>query len=349
MNKLPFRENILFDRQLFFTFFLICVEFYQYFNIKNSQTIGGDFGLANYDGDMLGYSLAISVAGWLIVGNLFLTVFGEVGSAVTNVKGAFSILTTIIPISYLLLALGTGRIGWRFNFAALFFILIDLYRVLLGALFFCFYIFISKASRKLIFTAILMLPIIYLTAGELIKYKSEARGFEVDNVQAIVLDTVSKRISSTPTLLYGLSNLEDLSLYCHSENYASQYEAAILSIIPKIIFGIQWVKTYNNCLIEYRWSASIDDSSVNSPWLLNLLLLWNYSIVELFSYAFLTLTLIIYILKMSNYLFGLNSEIVKYWLVFQFIWTGNILHLTIPAYFLSMLFIYHKFFRKITI
>jgi hypothetical protein len=165
---------------------------------------------------------------------------------------------------------------------------------------------------------------------------------DVDSFDFLLLEATSSRISTTITNSYGLDRLDDLSKMCHSSNYSSQYIAAGLSVVPKNLFGLKWVKTYNNCLIEHRLGQSVDDSSVNSPWLLNLAMIWEYDVIQFFMYFLFSSGLIYFLIKCSNFFFGYKSNIIKYWIIFMFVWTGNILTLTIPLYAFGVLLLYFR-------
>jgi len=65
------------------------------------------------------------------------------------------------------------------------------------------------------------------------------------------------------------------------------------------------------------------------------------------SYLILTTSLLVAVIKLTNYLFGADGDIFRLWIIFEFMWTGNILHLTIPLYFLCILTFYAWFKKNI--
>lgn len=349
------------------------VELYQYIQIKTEGRISGDFQTEKFSNDTLELALVLSILGWWLVfalvtitktkdeprdlfwngwwvilvfiANLVITYATNIGSAITPSVSKLSILTTIIPLNYLILVIGRKGIKIRFLITSFMFIAIDLYRVLLGAIFEVFYIYCCLVTKKILILFVMLMPLLFYMGNEIVIYKYETRGMRIFDAENILLKTTTARIASTLPLAYGLSNIEELAEQCHNEDYASQYEAALLAVIPKRIFGIEWVKTYNNCLIEQRLGRKVEESGVNSPLILNVIIAISNNFIKGVGYLLFILSLIILIIKISNYCFGNESDLYKYWVIFQYIWTGNILGLMIPLYFLlliSLTVIYNK-------
>jgi hypothetical protein len=278
----------------------------------------------------------------LFIANLILTLWGNIGHALSENKSPISFLTTMIPISYLILINAQEqKLNKKFFLAAIILALIDLYRLLLGSIFKLGYIALMRANRKQLFAMVIALPLTLIPIQSMTTYKYEMRGIPFDNVGGEVVNAVTSRIATISTVHYMVSNANELAEYCHSSNYSSPWTAAALSVIPKRIFGIEYVRTYNNCIIEHYLDRPVKDSSVNSPWLMNLYVEAKSGLENILSYLVLTIGLLYAIVKVSNYLFGAAAGVFKLWVIFEFMWTGNILHLTIPLYFLIVLLLYY--------
>jgi hypothetical protein len=360
------------DRLLLFTLLLCGTELYQYQRISESFFIEGDFSIPLKNPDILSSALGLALLTWtlpyllerltrrkepsrlvipdsnwillIFVANLVITVVGDVGHSIRASHSALSILTTLVPIHYLILVMGSQKLTGRFVIASVLYGSTELYRVMLGGFFKLFYLYIVRA-RRLMLMSVLLMPVGYLVASTLIDYKFEQRGLLRQNTENFVLDSVTRRIASVTSFAYGLDDSTGLALACHEEPYASQFTAAFFSVIPKRMFGLDFVKTYNNCLIEHRLGRPVDDSSVNSPWLLNLTLTAKYNALQLLSYLLLTVLLLCLTTTLSNFLLGENASIFKYWIYVEFFWTGNILQLTIPTYFLILLLVFYQLQR----
>lgn len=353
---------------------LIGAEIYQYFSIAGRGYLSGDFYMPVPPGADLWMSLCLSIGVWvatyvlfiatrsngptrmrvemtwvvllLYVFNLVITVWGNVGNVAATSKSPISFLTTLIPINYLILVNAQQpKLNRKFWLAAVILAVIDLYRLLLGALFKLGYITLMRANRKLLVAIVLTLPLSVVALQKLVTYKFESRGGQIDNVEQVVFDVITARIATLSTVHYMTAYDTGLAEFCHRADYASPWYAAALSVIPKGIFGLEFVKTYNNCLIEFHLARSVPDSSVNSPWLLTLYVEALSGPALFVSYLALTCALLFAIIKIANYLFGAGGDIFKLWVIFEFMWTGNILHLTIPLYFLSLLLFYRAMTR----
>lgn len=348
---------------------VIGTEIYQYVSIADRGFLSGDFTMPVPETADLSVSLGISIAIWiatyvlymttrsigptrvhvemtpavllLFVFNFVITVWGNIGYVQATSKNPLSFLTTLIPINYLILVVAQQqKLSKKFFLAAAILAVIDLFRLLLGAVFKLGYIMLMRASRKMLVALVLTLPLSVLALQTLVAYKFESRGAALDNVEQVVFDVITSRIATLSTVHYMTAYDTGLAEFCHRAEYASPWYAASLSVIPKGIFGLDYVKTYNNCLIEFHLARSISDSSVNSPWLLTLYIEALSGPALLVSYLLLTVALLFAIIKIANYLFGANGDIFKLWVIFEFMWTGNILHLTIPLYFLCLLLVY---------
>lgn len=350
---------------------LIAAEIIQYFLIIDRGYLGGDFGMSvSVDSDTaLLFSLIVSISIWVLtyliflwarsdgpvrisipttpvvlsifIFNVVITLWGNVGHVESATKSPLSILTTLIPVNYLILLIAQQRkLNKKFYVASIILIVIDLYRLLLGAIFKIVYITLMRASRKHLLIMLLMLPLMLTGVQALVSYKFQSRGIEIDNVEEVVVDVVTSRVATVSTVHFMTLNDAGLAKYCHGVDYPSPWVAAALSVIPKSMFGLTYVKTYNNCLIEFLLSRPVSDSSVNSPWLMTLYVEAFGGPLQFLSYFVLTAGLFFSIIKLSNYLFGASGDIFKLWVIFEFMWTGNILHLTIPFYFLCLLVTY---------
>jgi len=357
------------QRALLFILGLITSELIQFFLISESGYLGGDFSKSMTVGPDLVFSLALSALIWLITYiifwisrsdesakvyipvtfpvllifafNLILTVWTNVGYALDATKSEFSILTTLIPINYLILVNAQQpKLDKKFFIAAVILAVVDLYRLLLGGIFKLVYITLMRANRKLIFAIFLTLPLSFVAVQTLLIYKFESRGIRSDHIEEAVVGVVTARIATLSTTHFMFSNADELVRFCHKEDYASPWLAAGLSVIPKKIFGLEYVKTYNNCLIEFNLNRDVPDSGVNSPWLMTLHIESLGDLTNFLSYFVLTAGLLYAIIKIANYLFGASGDIFKMWVIFEFMWTGNILHLTIPFYFLCLILFY---------
>ena len=348
---------------------LMVAEVIQYFLIYERGYLGGDFSMSmSVDSDFI-FSLILSISIWIIayvifrltrssgptrvsipvtsivllifIFNLILTIWGNVGHALDTAKSQLSILTTLIPINYLILVNAQQpKLDKKFFLAAFILAVVDLYRLLLGGIFKLVYITLMRASRRLFFVMLLALPLSFLAVQALVSYKFESRGMPLDDVEEVVVDIVTARIGTLSTTHFMLSNAAELAKFCHRADYASPWLAAGLSVIPKRIFDLDYVKTYNNCLIEFSLNRDVSDSGVNSPWLMTLYIETMSSLENFLSYFLLTAGLLYAIVKAANYLFGASGDIFKLWVIFEFMWTGNILHLTIPLYFLCLMLLY---------
>lgn len=354
---------------ILFVLGLIGAEIYQYFSITGRGFLSGDFSMPVPVGADVLSSLALSISIWVVtyvlflltrsdgptrvtvpmnlpvlllfVFNLVITLWGNVGYVQSTSKSPISFLTTLIPINYLILVNAQQpKLNKKFFLASLILVVIDLYRLLLGAVFKVGYITLVRASRKLLFAMVLSLPLTVVGLQALVSYKFASRGAAIDNVEEVVVDVITARVATLSTVHYMTAYDTGLAEFCHREDYSSPWLAAALSVIPKGIFGLEFVKTYNNCLIEFHLARSVPDSSVNSPWLLTMYIEALSGPLYFISYALLTCGLLFAIIKLANYLFGRSGDIFKLWVIFEFMWTGNILHLTIPLYFLCLLLFY---------
>lgn len=355
---------------LYFVVGLIFIEVAQYLIVTERGFLGGDFYMSMPVDSSLLISLGISISIWILtyllfiytrgegqarvnvsvtrlvlllfIFNLVITILGNIGNVLSATKSPLSFLTTLIPINYLILVNAQEKnLNKKFFAASIILIVIDLYRLLLGAVLKLGYISLMRANRKQLLSMIILLPLMIVPIQALVTYKFETRGIPLDDAGEVVVDIVTARIATLSTVHYIASNANELADYCHRSDYSSAWLAAALSVIPKSIFGLEYVKTYNNCIIEYHVGGPVPDSSVNSPWLMTLYVEALSGSVNLFSYLILTLGLLYAIIMTSNYLFGAEGDLFKLWVIFEFMWTGNILHLTIPLYFLSVLLFFH--------
>jgi hypothetical protein len=328
--------------------------------------LGGDFTskISNFDG--LEISLAISVFNWILlylfsiksivngspriiiepsyfvlfifIVNLFITVIGEVGKIGSTEINKLSILTTIVPISYLFLLISMGDVkNIKYIICAIILLSIDIYRGFIGAFIKILYVGFIRGKINIVY-AIITLPVIYYAGVGLLEYKAQSRGLIYAEEKNDLMDKVTARISTISTVEYVISNSEALSKKCSSDEYASQFEAAIISVLPKKILGISSPRTFNNCLIDYFTNSYIENSSVNSPWIINIYLTFLQGFWDLAGYLSLTSVFIFGIIKISNYLFLKNAILINFWVLYEFLQSGNILHLTIPLYFLIVVY-----------
>lgn len=367
-------KKIINQRGVLFITGLITAEMIQYFLISERGYLGGDFYMSMDVGSDLIFSLVLSILIWILayvifrltrsagpvrvsipvtplvllifVFNFALTVWGNIGHALDANKSQLSILTTLIPINYLILVNAQQpKLDKKFFLAAFILAIVDLYRLLLGGIFKLVYIALMRMSRRLLLVMLLTLPLSFLAVQALVSYKFESRGMPLGDVEEVVVDIVTARIATLSTTHFILSNADELAKFCHRPDYASPWLAAGLSVIPKRIFDLDYVKTYNNCLIEFSLNRDVSDSGVNSPWLMTLYIETMGSLSNFLSYFALTAGLLFTIIKVANYLFGASGDIFKLWVIFEFMWTGNILHLTIPLYFLCLM-LFYLWFRK---
>jgi hypothetical protein len=367
-------NNAIKQNSLYFILGLIAIEVTQYFIVSERGFLGGDFSMSMPVDSSLLISLGISISIWMLtyiifkatkadghtrvtipvtsivlllfVFNFLVTVLGDVGRVLSATKSPISFLTTLIPINYLILINAQEpKLNKKFFIAAIILVLIDLYRLLLGAVLKLGYITMMRVNRKQLLAIVIALPLTLFPIQALVTYKFEARGIPLDDVGDVVVDVVTARIATLSTVHYMASNASELADYCHRSDYSSPWIAAGLSIIPKSIFGLEYAKTYNNCIIEYYLDRSVPDSSVNSPWLMTLYVEAISGLGNLISYLILTAGILCAIIKISNFLFGASADLFKLWVIFEFMWTGNILHLTIPLYFLIVLSFYY-FIKK---
>jgi len=364
-----FNQDKISRNAILFILGLIGSEITQYFIIVDRGFLGGDFYMSMPADSKLPFSLGISIFIWigsyylyyitkssapskiiipvtplillLYFFNFAITVFGDIGNVLSTTRSPISFLTTLIPVNYLILVNSQCRkLNKKFIVAAIVLIVIDLYRLLLGAVLKVGYILLMRSSRKQILAIVLALPLVLLPIKALVTYKIEARGMAIDNIEDVVVDVVTARIATLSTVHYMVSNAKELAEFSHRPDYSSPWLAAGLSVIPKSIFGLDYVKTNNNWLIEYHHQRPVPDSSVNAPWLMTLYVEALSGYVNFLSYLILTTSLLAAVIKLINYLFGAEGNIFKLWVIFEFMWTGNILHLTIPFYFLCMLTLY---------
>ena len=273
--------------------------------------------------------------------NFILTYYLDIG-VVGSEKSKLGFLLTIIPIGYLIFVNGQSeKLGLRFYFSALLFILTDLVRSLLEAVLKVGYVlFLRIKTIKKISIAILVSPLLIYISSQLIEYKLNARGVDssiIDHLQ--VQDVITSRISNISTIAYGLSYSQPLSKVYISEEYGTPWKSAFLVVIPKGIFGIVPPRTWNNALIEFYLGRVVPNSSVNSPLILNLYLLSIGSLYKLVSYLVFVSIFLYTTLKLANNLLGVYGEPFKFYIIFQFFWTGNTSHLVLPLYFLLLLYI----------
>ena len=362
-------------KALSFILVLVLAEVIQFFIISDRAVLGGDFLFEDIEGLSLLFSLFISITIWIItffiffishskqeskltfpvknivlliyVFNLVITVTGNVGNVLNVPKSQLSFLTTLIPINYLILMNAQHKsLNTRFGIALVIFVIIDLHRLLLGGFMKVLYILAMRLKRRFIILVLVCIPLILVLAKSLVRYKLDSREIFVENLDESILDIVSSRLAIINTVHYIVKHSDKLSDYCHTEKYSPAIKAAALSVIPKRIFGIDYVKTNNNCIIEYHVGGNVDDSSVNAPWFLTLYLEWKYGYFSFLSYLFFTLILMVGVLSISNYLFGREASIFNLLFIFEFMWTGSILHLSIPFYFLTVLLIFYKLKRN---
>jgi hypothetical protein len=367
-------NNGIKQNSIYFIFVLIAIEIAQYFIITERGFLGGDFRMSMPVDSSLLISLVISISIWMLtyvifkatkedghtrvnipvtnivlilfIFNFIVTVLGNVGSVLSENKSPISILTTLIPINYLILINAqVPNLNKKFIIAALILVIIDLYRLLLGAILKLGYIIVMRVNRKQLLAIVMALPLTLFPIQALVTYKFETRGMPLDDVEDVVVDVVTARIATLSTVHFIASNASELADYCHRSDYSSPWIAAGLSVIPKSIFGLEYVKTYNNCIIEYHLGRSVQDSSVNSPWLMTLYVEAISGFINFISYLILTGGILCAIIKISNFLFGASGDLFKLWVIFEFMWTGNILHLTIPLYFLIVILFYY-FMKK---
>lgn len=357
-----------------FIFILMICETYQFIIIKSNGFITGDFFsiLQNENNAIIGYIL--SILSWLLVYiiitrlkssqeiikvvkvglgilsifliNILLTVFGGVGSINSVEKSQLSILATVIPIQYLIIYIAINKKPDSKNFIYLIIIIIylfnDLYRSLIGAFFVMGFIILMTVKKRVLIFMVMCLPLIYLISKQLLMYKLESRGYNVNIFGDYVLDQITSRIALTPTFTFALGEIDHLSLLCHSQRYSNQWLVSVMSVLPKSIFGIESLKTYNNCLIEGFLNEDVDLSTVNSPFLLNIILSGYYGLFKMMEYISLSFILIIINIKFSKIVIGEKYIIFITWILFDFFWTGNITRLTIPLWFLFVCYSYNK-------
>lgn len=352
--------------------FLIVCEIHQFISISNFGYLGGDFTMPVPDQYFIKPALTLSILSWLCVLAVFI-IFRSTKQGLINIpfnnailciyafnfiityyldiglvgaeKSKLGFLLTLVPIGYLFFINSqTEKLSLRFYLAALFLVLTDLVRSLLEAILKVGYvIFLRINSTKKIILGFLALPLLIYISTQLIQYKLKERGLNpniIDQVQTN--EVIISRISTISTFTYGLSYSQPLSKVYITEEYGSIWKSAFLALIPKGIFGIVPPKTWNNALIEFYLGKDVPDSSVNSPLILNLYLLSIGSFEKLLSYFFLISVCMFTTLKLANILLGIHGEPFKFYIIFQFFWTGNILHLLIPLYFVVMLYLIQK-------
>jgi hypothetical protein len=363
-------NNVIKHNSIHFVIGLIAIEVTQYLIVSEKEFLSGDFSMSMPVDSSLMISLGISISIWILtyvifkatkadgqarvtipvtttvlslfVFNFLLTVFGGVGSVLSENKSPIGFLTTLIPINYLILINAQEqKLNKKFYIAAIIFFLIDLYRLLLGAVLKLGYISLMRVNRRQMLAIVISLPLTFYAVQALVTYKFEARGVPLDDVGEVLVDVVTARVATLSTVHYMASNARELADYCHGSDYSSPWIAAGLSVIPKSIFGIEYVKTYNNCTIEHYLGRTVSDSSVNSPWLMILYVEAISGLGNFISYLILTAGILCAIIKVSNFLFGASADIFKLWVIFEFMWTGNILHLTIPLYFLLVILFFY--------
>ena len=362
------------DANYLFVTFLILLELYQYYIALDSGLIGGDFQTNYGNVSSLNYGLLISILSWIVViflskltttkkeprfipkigfpililfaFNFFLTYYLDIGNVINKGASPLSFLTTLIPINYFIfIVFMSFKSRANSILSIILFLGTDLFRFMIGGFFKVFYLSLSFFYQKKKYL-ILALPIIFILSNFIINYKIMTRtGLNVDLKTSDIIEIVSSRISSFNSNAYIVDNHSSLDYLCNNFNYDKFYTAAMLSVIPKKIFGLEYVKTYNNCLIENRVKREVFDSSVNAPFLSIIFLLKAHAL-KLAGFLLLIITLFVFIIKFSNYLFGYYAIPFNFWVLFEFFWTGNILTLTIPAYFILIIFLYFKLFVK---
>jgi hypothetical protein len=273
---------------------------------------------------------------------VLLTNIGVVNGEISY--GYLFILMAIVPIGYLITICYFGeQSNFRLLFVSLIYIVIGLYQTFLGPIFHVLFLSFLRANKKRWFFLSIIIPIIVL-APILIKYKFEARGQTNEDLDdLLVISTLfTGRLTTVSTFQYALEQPEQIAKFCDSGEYQNVFVAAMAPIFPRDIIGIQKLKTFNNCLIEYRLQRDVDNYSVNSPWFLNVYLLWMQSVSMMIIYVIFTLALVVSLIGLSNYLFGYNSIIFLTSTIPGFLVSGNVAYLVIPIYFLILMVFYNR-------
>ncbi len=340
---------------------------------KQNEFIYGDFYTASIDVAVLPFALLLAVSttliSYLIVSklsskaspkisinisftiisifllNLFIVLLTNIGVVNGEVSyGYLFILMAIFPIGYLITICYFGQqSNFKLIFVSLIYIVIGLYQTFLGPIFHVLFLSFIRANKKRWFFLSIIIPIIVL-APILIKYKFEARGQTNEDLDDIlVISTLfTGRLTTVSTFQYALEQPEQIAKFCDSTEYKNVFVAAMAPIVPRDIIGIQKLKTFNNCLIEYRLQRDVENYSVNSPWFLNIYLLWIQSVSMMIIYVIFTLGLVVSLIGLSNYLFGYNSIIFLTSTIPGFLVSGNVAYLVIPIYFLILMVFYNK-------
>lgn len=370
MNFYFFKKRIF----LYFVFIFIC-ELIQCFFLFDDNFIYGDFYTELSNSDVIPISLFLSLLTWgisyyiivkfsskknprfnlnanlpivfIFLINLFITVYTGQGVVGAGLNSSYlSIFLAFVPINYLItINFLSGKNKFPLFIISAIYIFIDLYRSFLGAILHVFYLcFVTIRSKKFILISIIS---ILLISQPLLEYKNEKRGSNEINFDIeLVIKVITSRLTLISTFQFGIENAERLSYMCNSDEYANIMVSSITAVIPKKLLGIESSKTFNNCLIEYHLNRIVDDSSVNSPWILNLYLNLLHSNIGFFFYFSYSIFLISFLMFITNYLFGYNSIVFSSITIPSFISTGNILYLSIPLYFLSIILLFNILLRN---
>ena len=279
--------------------------------------------------------LPVNLVTTLFVGNFLLTFFGSVGH-IGAAKSSFGFLTTLFPINYMIFVIAADKHYERIRpFAFAMLILIDLSRLLFGAFLKIAVIIYSKIGINK--RSMILMVFIFALTPIVIEQKYRLRDLPIDTEVVLVQGFVS-RIAMTNTFDYVLEDIEDLSVKCNTHLYSAALPLYGLSLIPKSIFGLSYSKSLNNCLIETYTGSEVRDSSVNTP-LIASILLKSYGGISFNSFEFITINLMMLVVfvTLCNFVFGASGGILKLWVIFEFFWTGNILTLSIPIYFCTLM------------
>lgn len=361
------RKNITY-RLLFFSLFLIAIELFRFYDFNQKKIIGGDFTIKANDSELSILALAISILGWIILFlisilvsknrgenfqikkpgfiisifllNLILTQSLNLGNVLDKGTSKLSVLLTLFPINYFIFPLLFSKIDKIYKgLCLIIFIITDLFRILLGALFKSAFILWSLIGINQIKKIALLAPLFYILLFEAVEFKlNERTGNKNIITGELVLSTISSRIGVFDSTYYILDNSINLKTQCDTPEYNNFVQLAVLSVIPKKIFGLELNKSLNNCLIEHRLKKNIFGSTVNSPFIPSLFILKGRSTII---YLLIIIIPLLFIVRMSNRYFGDYSLIFNYWIFFEIIWTGNILTITIPLYFLLLIKIFN--------
>ena len=268
--------------------------------------------------------------------NFAATILFNIG-VVGEGKSSLGFLTTILPINYLIFFVvcqDKNRNSW-FLIALL--VLTDLYRQLFGVFLKIGYLIAILASARIRKYLLICSPLLFIIVKEGLIYKMGLRGLDLDE-QTLIAQAGFARVASVNTYNFVLSDLTLLAEAC-SDN-VNVMVSFFLSLIPKAIFGLEMPLGFNSCYIAHYIGTTAIGSSVNAPFLANLILLSKISFLSFLQYFIFVSIVIAGIIFFSNYLLGKNSIILNYWILAEFFWTGNILSLSIPMYFLMLLYIF---------